>query len=135
MSTVKSQQVSVFYGTPTTPAERKMLHDAGFVHVTGLTVQPPHNAESYVIGERLTPANHGKWDQNNSKIVVVTTGGEVWLRAGGAEGPACVEEVKKQLAPNGRGAFVPLSNGETVEQYHLFCRVADPNHGFVVQAG
>ncbi len=135
MSTVKNRQISVFYGTPTNAEERKMLRSAGFIHVTGLIARTPNMDESYVIGERLTPTDHGRWDQNNSKIVLVTPGGEVWLTAASAEDPAEVEACKKRFAPNGQGAFVPLSNGEQVEQFHLFCRVADPNHEFVVQAG
>lgn len=130
---VKSQNTAVFSGTPTSNEERKVLQYAGFVHVTGLQTYDNTGKEKYAIGELITENCLGKWSHNNGHTVVVTTGGETWLRVGDPD-DGSIEEVKKMFAPNGRGAFVPCSNGEKVGESQLLARVANPNYNFVVQA-
>lgn len=124
----------VFLGTATSASARQQLRDAGFVHVTGLPVYDWQTKElAYHIGERLSEDQLGKWDQNNSLIVLVTTGGEVWLRAANNDFES-IRAVVEDFAPNGKGAFVPLSNGEKVSTFQLLQRMANPNSGLAVQA-
>ncbi len=119
-----------FHGTSTSTAEREVLRLVGFVHVTGLKVlHDGWQRELYIIGEKLTPNDLGKHGYNNGKTVIVTTGGEVWLKAGSAQ-----VDILQRFCPNGSGAFVPLSNGESVPLHDILARFANSNHSLLAAA-
>ena len=129
---VRNEFNGIFIGTPTNLQTRKILRDAGFVHVTGLATYNHSTDDFYIIGEKLTEEELGRCDSNNGLTVLVTEGGEVWLKAGP---PASWDsQVIVELAPNGRGAFVPLSNGEQVSPYDLLHRINDPSYNIFVPA-
>ena len=112
----------------TTEEERKVLALAGFVHVTGLTEWGPMNGQKSVIGEYLPARWLGRYDMNNGKAVFVTSGGEVWLGyPGSRKHETGMEEVVPVICPNGQGAFVPCSNGETINTGDILARLADPD--------
>jgi len=95
---------------------REHLRRLGFVRVDGLT-------EIGFRGERLIAAEDrwlGRYDDNNGRTVVVTPKGEIWL----ADGVIVPKEI---LVPNGKGAYVPCSNGEKIAFGDLLARVADPD--------
>lgn len=128
---VSTEEQVVFTGTPTNPQERAILAKAGFVHVTGLHYYHPfiEDTENNFIGKNLRHNELGKWAYNNGLTVLVTTGGEVWLRAGTIDpGSQAIAE----FAPKGSGAFVPLSNGERISHYDLLFRMYNPNHGIAL---
>ena len=127
-----------FSGRATSAEERKLLREAGFVHATGLSVSYGPSIllspkeDGYIIGEKLTIDQVGKWDYNNGITVIVTTGGEVWISATLPKSNLIArQEALNRLCPHGKGAFVPLSNGETISAHVILERVADPNHGLV----
>lgn len=130
---VRNEEYGVFTGTPTNGPTRKILRDAGFVHVTGLRyfALDPLDTDDHFIGEQLRPDELGRWDSNNGMTVLVTEGGEVWLKAGFISASS---QVIKELAPKGCGAFVPLSNGEHVSQHDLLRRMHEPNYQLAVPA-
>lgn len=111
----------------TSKEERLALATNGFLHVTGLVEEHPlHQTGDRYIGENLPARFLGHWDQNNGKIVLVTLGGEVWLRSCGGE-PVDASFLRT-LAPNGRGGvYVPCSNGESLEFNVILHRLADPD--------
>src|SRR5690242_4321962 len=111
---ILSRPEVVFSGTSTTPEERQRLRDAGFVHVTGLLPSWQSRERMYAIGEKLRDDELGKWGSNNGKVAIVTKGGEVWLAAWPVNR---FPDLTRHFCPNGGGAFVPLSNGETVDQH------------------
>lgn len=125
---------TIFTGTPTNHHERNLLTDAGFVHVTGLRYWHPDGVshEDHFIGKNLRSEELGKYDHNNSMNVIVTIGGEVWIKAGAC--PDDRSDVILAMAPNGCGAFVPLSNGEQVSHHDLLMRISDPNYNIFVPA-
>lgn len=131
---VRNESFGVFTGTTTNVPTRNILHKAGFVHVTGLRYfRPldPHDMEDHFIGDQLHHDELGRWDSNNGLTVLVTEGGEVWLKSGSiSEGSQVISE----LAPNGRGAFVPLSNGEHISHHDLLHRMTNPNYQLAVLA-
>ncbi len=120
----------IFTGTPTTEEERKKLQSLGFVHVTGLHAYGAHS-QPYIIGEKITEKDHGKWGHNNGVCSLVTTGGEVWIRT---EFVSIAKKELEQLAPNGEGAFVPCSNGESPPLIDLLNRMKSPGFGIVVKS-
>lgn len=126
------RQMTVFEGTPTTKEERDALRAAGWVHVTGLQVydlgKNATEEPSYVIGEKITLDDCGKRNANNSKEVLVTPGGEVWIRAWSEGMNDLATPTEERLAPE-RGGFVPLSNGERVGSHELMARFANPDAG------
>jgi len=129
---IKHQDLIAFTGTPTSTQQRRILAEAGFIHVTGLRCYHHSSDYEYYIGENVKSEELGCWEQNNGMNVIVTRGGEVWIMAG-----PCPDEqssVIVETAPNGRGAFVPLSNGEQISHYELLRRVRDPNYNIFVQA-
>lgn len=103
---------------------RETLAKAGFVHITGLTEHHILGAEA-VIGNDLPARELGKWDQNNGKMVIITEGGEVWLAVASGSLP---ENFLRTVCPNGRGAYVPCSNGETIDFNTLLSRIANPEY-------
>lgn len=125
---VRTRKTTEFFGTPTTREERKLLQEVGFVHVTGMEACGPEAKNSYVIGENIKPDEYGCWNRNNGKTTIITTGGEVWLRGGAFERNEAMEAVMNKFAPHGKYGFVPLSNGEVVDQHLLLCRIADPGY-------
>lgn len=107
--------------TPTTSEVRSALRRHGFIHVTGLEMVGIDQRRSYIEPE----AKHfGRWDHNNGRLVVYTIGGECWLRYGGKISDA-VQEIVRDLCPNGEGAFVPCSNGEQLFSGEWLTRLAD----------
>lgn len=124
----------IFRGTSTTLEERKILRDAGFVHVTGLTAMDGQCNPQYVIGEDVGSSHVGKHDNNNGKYVIVTPGGEWWIRAVINRLPV-PREIFRRLCPNGQGAFVPCTNGEEILMSDLLDRVADPDYGLFTPDG
>ncbi|MFH1364352.1 MAG: hypothetical protein ABIH52_01720 [Candidatus Aenigmatarchaeota archaeon] len=122
-----------FDGTKTTDEEREILRRHGFVHVTGLQAFDHGSENQYVIGENLQEKELGRWDKNNGVVVLNTLGGEVWVSRIIDRPFDELNEVFDRLAPNGKGAFVPLSNGEHLNQYDIFLRVADSSNGILVR--
>lgn len=108
----------------TTKEQREKLVRAGFVRVDGLrTYRPgPDAEETYIINADVH--HRGHHDYNNGLSVIVTIGAEVWL----ASGPKEPERLFRELCPNGVGAFVPCSNGETLSHHDLLARVGDPDY-------
>lgn len=141
MIAVGSGEFKQFLGKQTSPEEREDLRKAGFVHLTGLRtsgwdVVCGREHTKYIIGEKLGEKELGKWDYNNGVYVVVTTGGEVWVAIPPSDQPEIhsrLQDVARAHAPNGKGAFVPLSNGEMINAVFLFRRVADPYCGLLMR--
>jgi hypothetical protein len=112
-----------------TPEERTELAKAGFVHVTGLTARrvvgsgsgSPRNYE-YIIGENLNPDHYGRYDYNNGMVVIVTTGGEIWLAAMTDKNEKTLFKIASKLCPEGKGTGVPCSNWECFRHRHLSVR-------------
>lgn len=100
------------------------LRGAGFVHVTGLPYRDLWREDGSPVEGRIKPVRSqcGRWDYNNGKTVVVTTGGEVWLSAGEAIGDLRISDI----CPKGLGAFVPMSNSDEIDPHSLLHRVRDP---------
>ncbi len=138
----------------TTPAQRAVLAQHGFVRVDGLeatrTTYDPINGAIRVAGGVIghdddeRPARwRGRWDYNKSKFVIRTStkfGCEVWLRSGYPElfedgneelhdigFPNELHQLLREIAPYGKGCNVPLSNGEGVHWAHLLRRLAEPD--------
>ena len=59
-------------------AQRAYLQKKGFVHVTG--IQVVLQGLSYHIGEKLKSDEWGRWNSYKGLTVIVTAGGEVWVR-------------------------------------------------------
>lgn len=116
----------VSFTEKTTTDQRNMLILAGFVHVTGLKSTFLSNGSESVIGDNLRHDEVGKYDYNNGVMVIVTVGGEIWIRLGGGEWPISVGQMK-ELCPRGRGVFVPCSNGELIAFRDIMHRHTDPN--------
>ncbi|MCD4760980.1 hypothetical protein K8R42_03720 [bacterium] len=119
---ITEKQKVVFIGTMTTDEQREELKQRGFVHVTGLRYYPSSisgNTESHRIGEELRSNEHGCTAANNGLTVAVTIGGEIWLAAGHTSVP-------NEVCLGKSGAFVPLSNGETISHHDLLMRMQDP---------
>jgi len=135
MSSISVDQHVLFIGQRTDQNEKEALQKAGYVHVTGLEVRMltfTPGVKSEIIGEKLREDEKGHWDSNNGKTVIITAGGEIWLAVNPKE---LDEEILKRLCPNGRGAFVPLSNQERPASIHDFlARVANPDHGLIFEA-
>lgn len=98
----------------------------GFVHVTGLP------ARRWKEPEVIISADAHDWGRrcgNNGMEVAITVDGEVWLRAippFGSEDGVRFDETVKVLCPNRGDAFVPCSNGESLQSHMLFKRVSNP---------
>ena len=108
---------------------REMLRENGFVRVDGLRASGPGDEEEHVIGDHLNldtlPENQlGLWDYNNGVYAVLTTHRELWIRVAGAQDLKILEF----LAPNGKGLWVPCSNGDWPSAYSLLARVANSEH-------
>lgn len=107
------------------------LREAGFVHVTGLPVRDRYGNRDapYTVQPRHTELSH--WCCNNGMTVIVTVDGEVWLTAGICDDEALLREA----CPSGSGAFVPCSNGETIDFRFIMGRVADSYETFESAGG
>lgn len=125
----------------TTPEERKLLRDNGFVHVTGLTESYPDGSDPSVIyGE---DDQLGRHDYGNGPVVIVTEGGEVWLGGPGEHARSWPEPISpetssrwfhrrvdplfEKFCPNGRGVSVPCSSGKVIAINDLLDRLANPD--------
>jgi len=120
----------VFTGTPTSKDERKVLREADFIHVTGLHT---FGVNESLIGENLSPEWYGKWNAMGNVCVIVTEGGEVWMRTSRLLDQ--VHSVLDDFCPNGSGGFVDCANGEQIATRSLLDRLRDPSFGLVVPAG
>lgn len=109
----------------TTPEERQLLRDFGFIHVTGLKVYPDCIRDGYHMGE-INPVRLGTWNYNNGKFVIVTRGGEVWL-ADGAVTQRDLQDLLDRLCPAEPAGPVPCSNGEKIDSDDLIARLTDPD--------
>ncbi|MEK7100620.1 MAG: hypothetical protein AAB921_00805, partial [Patescibacteria group bacterium] len=109
--------------------ERAFLRAVGFVHVTGLR----YAAGSFAAGTLVQtprPVELGRWDSNNGVEVIVTPGGEVWLAMYTCDHRLDREQVRltiNSFAPNGQGAHVPCSNGESLNMHEVLKRHANPD--------
>lgn len=121
-----------FLGEATSAEERLILSLNGFVHVTGLQYFDGKTQESLgFIGEQTLDNELGCWGRNNGKQVIVTMGGEIWLRS--EISIHLIEEgLFARFCPNHEGAFVPLSNGEYVSLHNLLSRVANPSYNILI---
>lgn len=104
-----------------------LLMSKGFVHITGLETF----RLGFLMGEdneviQASLSHCGKWDTNNGLMVAITEDGEVWLRAGYLSREASTEIGLFRICPEGKGAFVPCSNGEHILGHWLLKRIADP---------
>jgi hypothetical protein len=104
---------------------RKTLVDLGFVHVTGLPTLNFCGGLGYTIESPSLTRNWGRYDYQNFVQVVVTTEGEVWIRW--IRDDFLSDDVVSTIAPNGRGAMVPCSNGQQINSEHLAARMKDPD--------
>jgi len=114
----------------TNTEERGYLRTAGFVHVTGLR----YTAGSLNSGGKLVPTPRpvelGRHGSNNGVDVIVTPGGEVWLAMFTSGSRLDTEQVRltvRTFAPNGPGAHVPCSNGETLSMRDVMKRHGNPD--------
>jgi len=126
----------IFEGVTTPPAQREALRHLGFVHVTGLLYTSCPDwcvEEGEVLHIEAQEGDLGRFSHNNGLTVVVTEGGEVWLRSAVTPLPEEWAELREELCPNGEGAFVPLSNGEGVSPQDLLARVVDPGADIYVR--
>lgn len=129
---MKNQKKLTVVTKCTTDEERSKLRQAGYVHVTGLTTHF-FGREKYIIGEKTKSDEFGKWDRYNEFEVLVTLGGEIWL------GALVIDEdsmtgrrrkvLRRDLCPNGRGAFVPCTNGFQLYTLDLLQRMCDSSFG------
>lgn len=108
----------------TTTGQREVLQRLGFVHVTGLVETDLRGRES-VIGDNLPARWIGRWDHNNGRQCVTTLGGEVWIRTASKTGMTS-EEIT-DLCPNGKGCYVPCSNGEGLAFNDIMRRLVEPD--------
>ncbi|MDO8571422.1 MAG: hypothetical protein Q7R79_01985 [bacterium] len=109
--------------------EKELLQSAGFVRITGLQIHSL-NGESSRIEKETDITRLGKYDQNNGKVVIVTEHGDIWI--GAFQGLDRDQDRQmsvtiREFAPNGKGAFVPLSNGEICSTHDLLIRAGNPN--------
>lgn len=98
------------------------LAQLGFVHVTGLVMNDDESRKIQAFQVREL----GHYDYNNGKVVAYTLNGEVWLASSEVLSKEGIDAALAELCPSGRGAFVPCSNGESVEWSQMLARVADP---------
>jgi len=106
---------------------RQLLQENGFVRVDGLTARGPGENEEEVLSVDTHYPRGGRWDFNNGIYVVFTEYRELWIRSADRNGGLELVASLEMLAPNGRGMWVPCSNGEWPSAYHLLCRVANPD--------
>lgn len=98
-----------------------MLMGSRFINITGLPYSHSFCPEDDGKTIQANHSEYGCWDYNNGICVVVTEEGRVWIRF------SCKHErFMKRVAPNGRGAWVPLSNGESIDSVQLLQRLHDP---------
>jgi hypothetical protein len=132
---ISVEKTVVFHGKPTTPEERIVLKEAGFVHITGLGYANPREVGfPHLIGEELTPEkDYGKYGTSaqSGLDVIITTSGEVWLRAIMTEAEPLVSAIWKRFCPKGGLVDVPFSKRELFDIHDLLARIADPDHNLV----
>lgn len=131
---IKLRDHKVFFlGTPTAFYAREVLHRHRFVHVTGLRFVSLHVIDHSIsyIGEDLTEKDLGKWDEKNNMTVLVTKGGEVWLKDGKLTDEC--KNIVELLCPNGKGAYVPFASGEKDFRLEMLRRFNDPNYNLAFE--
>ncbi|OGZ69651.1 MAG: hypothetical protein A3D35_00320 [Candidatus Staskawiczbacteria bacterium RIFCSPHIGHO2_02_FULL_34_9] len=101
----------------------RTLSAAGFVHVTGLMTYNGHGSSLRTIQPNRQQL--GRCDRNNGTMVLVTEDGEVWLRDSSISSME-VDDTIDLYAPNGSGAYVPCSNGESLGTHAMLERIVDP---------
>ncbi len=128
MLSVVDEQVT-FLGIPSSTPEREFLRQRGFLHVTGILV----NVQGLLcrIGDQLRLEDCGRWDTYGGMTAVITSGGEIWLRAGTYH---LHREEERYLMLRGRGGPVPLSGQNEITFAHreLLARVIDPYAGLTL---
>lgn len=116
-----------FVGAPTTEAERKVLQNAGYIHMTGLwflTRDGNRSAHGCYMGEGLTPELCGTWNDIDRESVIVTERGEVWMKTG-----SHVKSATDLLCPKGRSNYTPFKPEDGRPVDGMIRRMADPNDG------
>ena len=106
---------------------RGLLCRDGFVHITGLPYRDLalKDDDGLPLEGTIQPSRSelGRWDRNNGKMVVVTIWGEVWLSTSDEFDVPALEDI----CPNGREAFVPMSNTDVIDPHCLLHRVYRQN--------
>ncbi|MFA6525650.1 MAG: hypothetical protein WCT33_05295 [Patescibacteria group bacterium] len=119
-----------FEGAPTTAAERRVLQNAGYVHITGLwflTCSQGRGTHGNFVGGNLTPKELGTWHDFAGQSVIITERGEVWMKTGSA-----VPSAVAQLCPNGQSDYDPFNSSisrDDMPVAGMIRRIADPNDG------
>lgn len=98
------------------------LKEDGLVHVTGLQLHNPTTLKITAYEPSL-----GRYGLSNTKVVLVTECGQVWM---GACFPD--QDLVENLCPKGGGAFVPCSHGEVLDMDDLLRRFLYPYWGLDV---
>jgi hypothetical protein len=124
-------QSIVFEGQVSSPEDVRDLRTAGFVHITGLVHYSRNGMkQQYRVGENLQEDEKGIYHSNNGMMVVITTGGEVWLRSRQDKEPS--KEMLNRICPNQGSAYVFLSNADTIDVHDILDRVANPYCGLSI---
>lgn len=119
----------------TTSEQRARLRDAGFVRVDGLQVsrQSQNRRGKIVLTVEPREGDLGYWDKRSNLIAVYTSGGEIWLAMNtiepteDKERAVKIDELRSELCPNGRGVFVPGSNGDKFSWREILRRTVNPD--------
>lgn len=64
---------------PLPPEILERLRTLGFVHISGLTHYRFNGSGAEKTHVEIYQTHFGKWQMNNSKIVIVTSDGQIWL--------------------------------------------------------
>ncbi|MFA6391975.1 MAG: hypothetical protein WCW66_04475 [Patescibacteria group bacterium] len=118
-----------FEGAPTTPEERAVLQNAGYVHITGLWCHTRDHGireDGYYVGEKLFHSHLGTWHDYCEQSVIVTERGEVWLKSGSG-----VASVVHQFCPNGQSDYWPFGLVRHQPIAAITRRRIDPNDGLI----
>lgn len=123
---ISQKTVLVFNGTKTNDGERARLMSAGFVHATGLACKGGQSPG--IIGAKVMKDEHGQWNVLGGMAVIVTLGGEVWLRPSHVKFDG-IGSLLPEFCPNGQGGYVPCCHGEEIGMHDLMSRYIDPSYG------
>jgi hypothetical protein len=97
------------------------LRQLGAIHVTGLTVYDLVQDEDDQVQSSIKSL--GFWDTNGKDTVIILLGGEVWLLSGEPDG--AVARILSKACPNGKGAYIPGSDGKRFDCEQIRDRVRD----------
>lgn len=122
---------------PTTPEQRQLLREAGFVHVTELRVPTKEDPEKighqYTIRAGRQGCPIGKYGIASGFMVLTTMGGEVWiahqpdeykLKRGLGDQRNTIFQL---LCPGGEGDFILFPAGSDIDSHSVLSRVTDPD--------